>query len=313
MWALKHLVLSTGNDVKKACLRELGQGWLVQLVSENTEDDAIVPANSRGNVDKSEEPDATMIGDIDMDHVDSEHEDSQMLDAVTGGSDENQDPASGRPISSRSRSLQIARSRIAALREAERNPACKALKDDIAVQEQGLDFIRNLIGGVGVGGGAGALGAAEMVDFLFECLGQDRVFDILATKLRSKVIPSSTGSSRVQPPQQEIVIAVGYILVQMAGSVPRHRQLIISQVEMLKSLIPQFSHLNKEVRLALCHLVTNLTWVDDSSDVDECKLRIAALVSMGFLKKLEQLAEEDVELDVRERAKHAIWQMKEGM
>lgn len=311
MWALKHLVLSAGNDDKKACLRELGQGWLVQLVTENTEDTATLTTRGSGN---SEVSNVAMDDDVDMDQPDSESEDSKMSDTVPADSEIFVDiePTNSRPTSGHSHSLQIAKTRLAELREAEKRAACKALRDDIAVQEQGLDFIRNLIGGVGQGGGGGAVGAAEMVDFLFECLGQDRVFDILASKLRSRVIQTSSGA-RVQPAQPEIIIAVAYILVQMAASVPRHRQLIISQTDLLKLLTPQFGHPNKEVRLALCHLVTNLTWVDDLSDVDECRLRVTSLVRMGFLKKLEGLAETDGELDVRERSKHAVWQMKEGM
>lgn len=311
MWALKHLVLSTDNSVKKSCLRELGQGWLVQLVTENIEDDALTSLNCKGG-DNSGGSDITMDDDVDMDQTDSELEDSKMPDTKPTNFS-GHEASTSRPSSSRSRSLQLARLRLEALREAERNPSCKALKDDIAVQEQGLDFIRNLIGGVSQDNRSSPLGAAEMIDFLFECLGQDRVFEILATKLRSKVISGPTGS-RIQPPQPEIIISVGYILVHMAGSVPRHRQLIIAQTDLLRLLIPQFGHPNKEVKLALCHLVTNLTWVDDSSDVTECRARVSALAALGFLKKLEMLGErEDEELDVRERAKHASWQMKEGI
>lgn len=304
LWALKHLVLSTGNDVKKNCLRELGHGWLAQLITENTEDE--VRVIRRGS---SGDSDIAMDDDIDMDQPESELEDSAMRDSAHDGSDSHHNPENYRPSSSRSECLRLAQAHLAALREAERSPG-KALKDDIAVQEQGLDFIRNLIGGVNQGGGADTVGAAEMVDFLFECLGQDRVFEILASKVRSKVINTPAGS-RVQPPQPEIIVAVGYILVQMAASIPRHRQLITSQTELLKLLLPQFGHPNKEVRLALCHLVTNLTCVDDPNDAVDCRDRVKVLVAMGFLKKVEERGEGDEELDVRERAKHAAWQLKD--
>jgi hypothetical protein len=104
---------------------------------------------------------------------------------------------------------------------------------------------------------------------------------------------------------------VGYILVHMAASIPRHRQIVISQTELLKLLVPQFNHPSIEVRLALCWLVTNLTWMDDQGDGEACASRADALKKLGFLQKLEML-EQDPELNVRERAKSALWQMKQS-
>jgi hypothetical protein len=97
----------------------------------------------------------------------------------------------------------------------------------------------------------------------------------------------------------------------MAASVPRHRQLVIAQTELLKLLVPQFNHPSIEVRLALCWLVTNLTWIDDANDGQACAQRANELKKLGFLTKLE-LLEQDPELNVRERAKSAIWQIKQS-
>ena len=157
-----------------------------------------------------------------------------------------------------------------------------------------------------------------MIDFLFNALGQDRVFEILASKLRPRIVNtynnrrnSLTSEARIVPPQSEIIIAVGYILVHMAASIPRHRQIVIAQTELLKLLVPQFNHPSIEVRLALCWLVTNLTWMDDQGDGEACASRADALKKLGFLQKLEML-EQDPELNVRERAKSALWQMKQS-
>lgn len=288
--------------MKRLCLEELGQGWLVQLICDDTEDEALT--TSRGTLERSMSD--NMDEDVEMDQFE------EQLDSAFGGSILR--PIS-RPSSSRSKSMQQAEIRLAILRDAETNPAKKARKDDIAVQEQGLDFIRNLIGGAGQGGTAET---TEMIDFLFSTLGQDRVFEILASKLRSKVIHPSNprhaaahSETRVIPPQSEIITAVGYILVHMAASEPRHRQLVIAQTELLKLLVPQFNHPNIEVRLALCWLVTNLTWMDDAHDGQACAQRANELKKLGFLTKLEML-EHDPELNVRERAKSALWQMKQG-
>ncbi|RAL61625.1 hypothetical protein DID88_009662 [Monilinia fructigena] len=114
---------------------------------------------------------------------------------------------------------------------------------------------------------------------------------------------------KVIPPQPEIIIAVVYILVHMAASIPQHRQIVIAQSELLKLLVPQFNNPAYEVRVALCYLVSNLTWEDDASDRSACAQRVHSLKQLGILQKVEHL-EHDPELDVRERAKTAIWQMK---
>ncbi|KAL3417650.1 hypothetical protein PVAG01_10660 [Phlyctema vagabunda] len=299
VWALKHFVQGVNNEMKRLCLDELGQGWLVQLICDDTEDEALL--SSKGKSDKAAIIDDAMDEDVEMDQFEDDG------DSTFAGR------STSRPSSSRSKSFQRAELRLAALRDAETNSAKKARNDDIAVQEQGLDFIRNLIGGAGQGG---TNETTEMIDFLFNALGQDRVFEILASKLRSKVINpfnrrGSSFETRVVPPQSEIIAAVAYILVHMAASVPRHRQIVISQTDLLKLLVPQFNHTSTEVRSALCWLVTNLTWIEDGTDGNACRQRAEELKKLGFLSKLEML-ENDVELNVRERAKTALWQMRQG-
>lgn len=301
LWALKHFVHAVSNDMKRTCLEELGQGWLVQLICDDTEDEALV-----------RESDVVKSTAVSGDELDEDCEMDQFDDPPESLQDSSFTRPTSRPTSSQSKSVQQAEARLALLREAEANPAKKARKDDIAVQEQGLDFIRNLIGGAGQGGTAET---TEMIDFLFNALGQDRVFEILASKLRSKVVNpfnrrgGSSTETRVIPPQAEIITAVGYILVHMAASIPRHRQLVIAQTELLKLLVPQFNHPSIEVRLALCWLVTNLTWMDDASDGQACAQRASELKKLGFLAKLEMLGD-DPELNVRERAKSALWQVR---
>lgn len=281
--------------MKRQCLEELGQGWLVQLICDDTEDEALVTAQAGEEGVASPSTGGGLDEDVEMDD-----------DRGAAGR------SPSRPSSTRSRSVQQAETRLALLRDAETNPAKRARKDDLAVQEQGLDFIRNLIGGSGQGGTAET---TEMIDFLLNTLGQDRVFEILASKLRPKVVNAfgrgSTGEPRVIPPQSEIITAVGYILVHMAASVPRHRQLVIAQTDLLTLLVPQFAHPSIEVRLALCYLVTNLTWRDDSSDSAACAQRAHELKKLRFLAKLE-LLEHDPELNVRQQAKSALWQMKQS-
>ncbi|KAF9878581.1 armadillo repeat protein [Colletotrichum karsti] len=310
LWALKHFVHAVDPETKKQCLEELESGWLVQLICDDTEDDALFLARSK--LDKQNAGDAgdDMDGDVEMDQADS-------LSKSWLGSTMPSDDADGR----RSAKLRQTEARLAALREAELNPLRKARNDDLAIQEQGLDFIRNLIGATGSGSSSeSANETTEMIDYLFNELGQDRFFDILARKLQAKVLnPTSrravgSGSgreARILYPQAKIIEAVVFILVHMAASIPRHRQLVIAQTDLLKLLANHFNSKDKEVRVALCHLISNLTWQDDENDMRACAQRAYELKKLGFLTKLEGL-EDDCELDVRERAKSAVWQMKQA-
>lgn len=288
--------------MKRLCLDELGQGWLVQLICDDTEDEAL--HSSKGKSDKATVDDR-MDEDVEMDQF----EDEQPHLARSPG----RPPILIRPSSNRSKSFQRAEIRLASLQDAETNPARKARKDDVAVQEQGLDFIRNLIGGAGHGG---TLETTEMIDFLFNALGQDRVFEILASKVRPKVInpfhrrTASSAETKVVPPQAEIITAVAYILVHIAASVPRHRQIVISQTELLRLLVPHFNHPSSEVRLALVHLTLNIIWKENEEDRKACAERSLALKNLGFFERLEVL-QADGELNVRERCKSALFQMKQ--
>ncbi|KAL3959843.1 hypothetical protein ACCO45_004960 [Purpureocillium lilacinum] len=188
---------------------------------------------------------------------------------------------------SRSTKLRQAEDKLSAIREAELNPMRRARNDDIAIQEQEL--------------------------------GQDRLFEILASKLRSRMLhPFSRRTStsgreqRVLHPQAKIIVAVIYILVHMAASIPRHRQLVIAQTELLKLLAQQASSKDREVRVALCHLVINLTWQEDDAEAQQCAARAAELKRLGFHSKMESLKLQDRDLDVRERAKTAAWQIEQA-
>jgi armadillo repeat-containing protein 8 len=311
LWALKHLVHATGSELKKSCLEELESGWLVQLICDDTEDEALFSAQSRLDKQGDTVGDHDMDEDIEMDQIE-EHRKSWIFST----SATQQETDGKRPA----RTAQ-AEAKLAALHDSELNPVRKARNDDVAIQEQGLDFIRNLIGepwATGAGGNSASSNeTTEMIDFLFNELGQDRLFEILASKLRPRYLhafsrrsAATAREARVLYPQAKIIAAVIYILVHMAASVPKHRQLVIAQTELLKLVGNHSSSKDKEVRLALCHLITNLTLQDDTSDATASAQRAVELKKLGFLNKLEMLEQEDSELLVKEQAKTAVWQMK---
>lgn len=301
LWALKHWVDGASIGAKKHCIEELTPGWLVRLIREDTEDDALYQRTA-----KLEKTVAEMVDD-----------DVEMAQS----SDDNRAPVSSRHNDSTTSSaartprLRQAEEKITELREIELSAVRKVRDDDLAIQEQGLRFLQNLIGHVNSATDS-ARDHAEMIDYIFNALGSDRFFDILHSKLQLKVLhpfgrryASNRADSRVLYPQARIVSAVVYILVHMAASVPRHRQILISQTRLLTDLGKHFHSKEKEVRVALCHLMTNLTWRDDPDDEDSGRQRAGELKKLGLVTKLETLESNDTELDVRERAKAAIWQI----
>ena len=208
MWALKHLVDGADNDLKKQALEELESGCLVRLICDDIEDEAL---HTRVQL---EQDNRDIDNDEDMDGMAFEDfSNSAMYPCGQAGP---------KPASLR---LQRAERKISMLREAELNLTRKARNDDLAIQEQGLNFIRNLICLPSPPG--------EMVDYIFNEIGQDRLFEILSSKLRVKVLHpfgrkyATAPDSRVLYPQAKVIEAVVYVLVNIAASVPRHRQLVM--------------------------------------------------------------------------------------
>lgn len=304
LWALKHFVDAVGPELKKACLEQLEPGWLVQLILDDSHDTS--PPDSR----TEEGPGKAGDDDVDM-------QPSEVPVRWVYGSD-----GSLREFdASKSTRLRKAEDELATVRDSELSPARKAHNDDIAIQEQGLDFIRNLVGRPGVGPALeSAAETTEMIDYLFNELGQDRLFEILASKVRLKVTnpfsrrtPVPGRETRVLYPPARIVAAVIYVLVHIAASIPRHRQLVVAQTELLKLLAQQSANRDREVRVGLCHLVTNLTWQEDGEEMQAHAQRAQELKKLGFLAKMEMLKQSDRDLDVRERAKTAAWQMGQAI
>lgn len=328
VWALKHLVHTAPNSLKMKCLEELGPGWLKHIICNDAEE--LNPSSSLRHSDRETSggtpiamgtPNAVgeqvdLLNAVDAESSESsevadedDEDEVNMIDSIgalskVGGGHQKRLRAS--TISSRA--SYDNRHNRANMHGNDIEAVAQARIDDILVQEQGLNFIRNLILGPG---------SAEMIDYIFRELGQDKVFEILASKLRPKVVDAFSRDRRSAgngvkhiPPQQEIVVSVCYILVHLAAGLPRHRQLLISQSELLKSVVPLFSHHSAEVRTCCAWLVINLTFEDDQSDKMHCKARAYELRKLGIYERLEEL-ESDPELNVRERTATAIHQMKE--
>lgn len=295
LWALKHLVDAVGADTKKSCLEELEPGWLMQLIRDDAQQDAMY-FNGGEKDNRSDDTD----GDIDLDDpVDEQH---RWVYGTNGELAELDSRNSSR--------MRQAEDRLAAVRETELNPARKARNDSIAIQEQGLNFIRNLIGHGKQSLSAEPSETTQMIDHLFTELGQDQIFEVLASKLRPKHLnPFSRrgGESKVLYPQAQIIVPTLYVLIHMAASDARHKQVVIAQTELFKTLAANSSK-DRDVRVALCHLITNLACQEDDEEPETVRQRVFELKRLGFYSKLHAF-NEDRDLDVKERAKNAVAQM----
>jgi hypothetical protein len=163
-------------------------------------------------------------------------------------------------------------------------------KEAIALQEQGLEFIRNLICGSEVG---------CMIDYIFNEIGADRLLELYQNLLTAPNQPS------------EIVNAVVYNIVHIAAGAPRHRQRIIDRTELLQVLLSFWNHGNPHVRSGLAWVVINLTWKEEGVEADGVQRRINVLKDLGWAERLKEM-QKDTELDVKERVKTAEFQLANG-
>jgi hypothetical protein len=297
IWALKHLVEVVSVDLKKSCLEQLGPQWLEGLICEDTQTNALYskPRGRSGD-------------DLDEDMEPETADDPPKWLYGNNGSLQELDV-------SKSTRLRQAENRLAAVRDMELDPARRARVEDTAIQEQGLRFLQNLIGKPTSGSASESpLETAELIDHLFDVIGQDRLFEILRSKLQTKVLHPFARregrDSKVIYPQTKLIVATIFVLIHLAASVPRHQQLVVAQTDLMKLLVQQMSNPDRDVRVALCHLIINLTWPEtDDREMQSWSQRAQELRKLGFHTKMETLKHQDRDLDVRERAKTAFWQM----
>lgn len=334
LWALKHLVLHAPNDIKMTCLEELGTGWLMQTVTGEPRDTL---ASVRGPSQVS-----TPIGmgtpnaaGEQVDLLNAVEEPLMDIDEATDGTEGEDEDAMTDSIGSlrlprytQATAFSQHKARLKAIKNAEQNPVVRSQKDDIVIQEQALDYIRNLISE------PSSAGAPEMIDHLFNICGAERLFQVLASKLKPKAATATPSkpvrtvslasampphfqpspSSRPLPDlhlQQpdELIVSTLFILVHIANGTPRHRSLLLhAHPDLPRAVEPLFVHPNPRVRIACIWLVNNLTWMDDQSDAVPARQRALELRAVGIEDAVRRCVA-DLDLDVRERAKTAVEQM----
>jgi hypothetical protein len=314
LWALKHLVLNSPKDMKVECLEQLGTGWLIQAVNGTPlpgHSMTLGSSNAAGeHVDLLNASD--MMGmdwtEQDDDDADDDDEDGEVLMDHNGTRYQSSGLRSTLDATNHKAHLRL-------LRKNEHDPAVQAKHDDMLVQEQALDFIRNLINGDD---------NIAMIEHLNNVLGADRLFEMLHHKLRPVLYrpnspldaqrdtvysPQSQQSNTVWQPPELINAALG-VIIHVAGGSSKHRQQLIAQTPLLTAWLPHFSHADRRIRVASVWAIINLTWVDSAADREDAKARARTLASFGIDEKVRALAE-DVDADTRERVKTAVRQIDE--
>ncbi|KAF4554139.1 Hypothetical protein D9617_5g070160 [Elsinoe fawcettii] len=324
LWALKHLVLGAPKDTRTEVLEELGPGWLVQAIS----------GTPAGDVPSSSTPlgmsTSNALGE-QVDILNAPTTPEMELDPPSPSSESSSpnpsyspNPAAGAatpPTSAIRSTLKPNLSTLTtlrALRERENNPALQSRQEELDIQEQALDFIRNLINGDD---------STSMLDHLNVVIGLTRIFELIHAKLEPRdsgqrlnasLNARGTMSLSLSPgPGTEIpvvpdaiVLSAINVLVHVAATSARYRQLVIAQKSLLRALLPFFQHRDGRIRVACLWLVINLTWVEDQSDREDARKRAVELRTLGVEERTRAL-QGDQELDVRERCKVAGRQMDE--
>jgi hypothetical protein len=328
MWALKHLMLKAARDLKINALSEIGADWLLNTIS-GDQRDAGVFSNSGGvSVGLSssnaagEQVDLLNPSSMDLDEpVGHGHEDD--IEAIEDDDDDDDDgeimydePSNTHYQASQMRSTLPptsafnTRKHLYTVRELEENPDLQARRDDVAIQEQALDFLRNLFNGED---------AAEIIDHVFREHGHQRIFDLLTAKLAP--IPASqrqqstgtpvSGTSNTSRPMYhptELLIAATAVITHIANGAPQHKQLLVSQRALLQAWLPHFTHADRRVRINCVWAINSLTWIEDDRDRVPARDRLSLLKQAGIANAVNLLANDD-DRDVRERVRTAMRQM----
>jgi hypothetical protein len=286
------MVYDTANDIRMNIVQTLSPEWIMQVISQ----DPVRVVSQRG---MEEEVDATGIA---MGRSNSAGEQVDILNPMGDAAewDEDQKMTDTMPSSKMSLDMFLpdARRRRKLVLHGSLAQTTQSRQDDIAVQEQTFDLLRNMICG---------RDAPEMIEYLFRELGQDEFLNTIAETLRPRSIELPHRREPSTPLQipHEIVSAASALIIHIAAGHPRHRRLVAFHPTLMPTLGNYFAHSHKDVRSNCVWVVINLVYEEDQTDREGCRERSARLRILGFAEKLLHL-EDDSELDTRERTKTAL-------
>ncbi|KIW79247.1 hypothetical protein Z517_05859 [Fonsecaea pedrosoi CBS 271.37] len=277
LWALKQLVLNASKKLKQEVVDELGCSWIKLLIK----------------TDPIDIPEGEVIGLVERDYpqITTYRRSGASADNpqdIVMGEDSTQDGENEEDTSGVSETT------------AEHTGGFDtkhSVDDDIQIQAQLLDLLRNLFCGEN---------ASDLVKYVIDEMGQDDFFRIMLDRLRPRTLAGPTRKENyTTPPPNTIVVKVLFVLVHIAACDPKWRNVIASQHALLKQILAFCNHADRDIRSTCCWIAINLTYEDDANDRAGCRHRAIELQKVGFVSHLRKM-ETDLDLDVRERAKTAL-------
>lgn len=304
LWALKHFVLEATVDQKKKTLQDLGVDWVASTIKGSSPHATTVDSD-RGNG-------GVRLRSINAagDRVDLLNPSSMDVDDEATQTDVEQDEDGELYYDETSKTHYHASSIRSTLEQHDRrsnhrqseyslDPALQAQRDDIALQRQALDFVRNLLHGETCG---------EMVSYVFQQFGQQRLYSLLTDKLSPTLFSDehsrqgSTGSVGSVYHPTEVVNAAIHVAIHIANGGSSHKESLIMQRPLMQALLPHFAHPSSDVRVMCVWMIHSLTWKEGEYDTVSRRKRAHELMNLGIFKAIQDL-ERDPSLDVVERVK----------
>ena len=284
LWALKHLVMSSSREIKMSTLEELGTGWLVGAIEGEHRDTA--PVSSSGGVSvglstaNAAGEQVDLLNPSSMD-VDDDHDDG---DEELDEGDEDEEDEDGElmydePSNTHYQSSQLrstlrppvsagygdSKSYLDTFRRREQDPSLQAKRDDVAIQEQALDFVRNLLNGPD--------DCAFMLDHVLEQFGASKFFELLNAKFAPLPTAQRQAGSRPMYQPTELILSAVNVLTHVANGSAKQKQLLIAQKQLLQNFLPHFAHADRRVRVMCVWVVNSLTWIEEERDRSDARLR----------------------------------------
>lgn len=288
------MVYNTANDIKIKVVEALTPAWIREVISQ----DPVSALTRRGMEEETEQ-----VSGVAMARANSAGEQVDILNRMEDESEPAEDFKMTDTMPPSKMSLDMflpdARRRRRLVLHGSLEQSTQSRQDDIAVQEQTFDLLRNIICGAG---------ANEMLDYLFKEIGQDELLDAVADKLRARMIQlphRRDSSNRSLHVPNEILIAATALVIHIAAGLPRHRQVLMSHSELLRLLTNYFNHSHRDVRANCLWVVINLIYEEDQSDREGCRERASRLKALGVTDRLASL-QDDSDLDIKERTKTAM-------
>ncbi|KAK5700202.1 hypothetical protein LTS12_028444, partial [Elasticomyces elasticus] len=213
LWALKHVAYRSTNDINMKIIDAVGPDWIRKVITQDP-----TRALTRRGLDTEMEG-GTPVG---MGRINSAGEHVDLLNPIDDSADQDEDSKMADPVQTSKVTMvsflpDATRRRKLAL-NGDLDQTTQARQDDIAVQEQTFDLIRNLIC---------STESSEVIDYLFKQVGQDVILDSLADRLRPRSIPlphrrESSSNNRMLHAPTEILVVVTFVLIHFAASISRH-------------------------------------------------------------------------------------------